>query len=350
MGRTKKAGSKKVAPALKLKKTAAKPSKASKKAQAAAKAGPVVINRAPVLELWVAVVAERQGFSFDEGLTFGKLVAGWFAQSKGRALGTYERKEEPSEQKRQARERRDRELGVEHVDCFGLHCLALRVRVRLMSLSRAPGHSQAAHCEWKPLHLASLPPQVGNEMHAVADGKAISPGSVRGSLTRAFGGRLEDVKVCTCRVGREAPACPRWQPQQRQNSSMQQWVCSGSLPASLLPQLVLKLAFNTEINTYRRQWRRWLPPSRQSALERWPTICMSGSAPSGTVGASRASWTLVAWQRWHKTGRLTFSVQHRIGGSCHMHAKGERVMVEPHACRCIQRAGGGTALHLIVSV
>jgi hypothetical protein len=59
---------------------------------------------------------------------------------------------------------------------------------------------------------------------------------------------------------------------------------------------------------------------------------------------------LVAWQRWHKTGRLTFSVQHCIGGSCHMHAKCERVMVEPHACRCIQRAGGGTALHLIVSV
>ena len=32
----------------------------------------VTINRAPVLTLWAAVVAERLGFSGDEALTLGK--------------------------------------------------------------------------------------------------------------------------------------------------------------------------------------------------------------------------------------------------------------------------------------
>ena len=45
---------------------------------------PVEINRAPVLTLWVAVVAERQGFSEEAGLTFGKAISGMLAHSKGR--------------------------------------------------------------------------------------------------------------------------------------------------------------------------------------------------------------------------------------------------------------------------
>ena len=49
----------------------------------------VTINRAPVLALWGAVVAERLGFARDEALTLGKAVAGLNAQSKGRALGLF---------------------------------------------------------------------------------------------------------------------------------------------------------------------------------------------------------------------------------------------------------------------
>lgn len=49
----------------------------------------VMINRAPVLTLWAAVVAERLGFSRDESLTLGKCVAGLNAQSKGQRLGIY---------------------------------------------------------------------------------------------------------------------------------------------------------------------------------------------------------------------------------------------------------------------
>ena len=49
----------------------------------------ISINRAPVLTLWAAVVAERLGFDPDEALTLGKAVAGLTAQSKGQRLGIF---------------------------------------------------------------------------------------------------------------------------------------------------------------------------------------------------------------------------------------------------------------------
>ena len=49
----------------------------------------ILINRAPVLTLWGAVVAERLGYDRDAALTMGKAVAGLNAQSKGRMLGIY---------------------------------------------------------------------------------------------------------------------------------------------------------------------------------------------------------------------------------------------------------------------
>jgi len=52
----------------------------------------IKINRAPVLTLWAAVVAERLGYDEETALTLGKAVAGLNAQSKGRRLGIYEEK------------------------------------------------------------------------------------------------------------------------------------------------------------------------------------------------------------------------------------------------------------------
>ena len=52
------------------------------------------VNRAPVLTLWAAVVAERLGYSWDEALTLGRVVAGLNAYSKGKALGLYAPKPE----------------------------------------------------------------------------------------------------------------------------------------------------------------------------------------------------------------------------------------------------------------
>ena len=63
-------------------------------------AAPIRINRAPVLTLWAAVVAERLGFDRDEALSLGRAVAGLNAQSKGRRLGVFKPHEEKPEKAR----------------------------------------------------------------------------------------------------------------------------------------------------------------------------------------------------------------------------------------------------------
>lgn len=75
-------------------KRAAKPNRAAKPKKAGKAKPPepvatVEINRAPVLTLWGAVVAERLGYDRDAALTLGKAVAGLNAQSKGRRLGIF---------------------------------------------------------------------------------------------------------------------------------------------------------------------------------------------------------------------------------------------------------------------
>src|SRR3954452_20947288 len=52
--------------------------------------GNIRINRAPVLTLWAAVVAERLGFDRDTALTLGQAVAGLSAYAKGVSLGIVE--------------------------------------------------------------------------------------------------------------------------------------------------------------------------------------------------------------------------------------------------------------------
>jgi hypothetical protein len=74
----------------------------------------IKINRAPVLTLWAAVVAERMGYKKDEALTFGKAVAGLNAQSKGRRLGIYE--EKPEEEKKEGKRK---EQPVEFTELLG---------------------------------------------------------------------------------------------------------------------------------------------------------------------------------------------------------------------------------------
>jgi hypothetical protein len=63
----------------------------------------VKINRAPVMTLWAAVVAERLGFDRNEALALGKTVAGLNAQAKGRSLGIFKPAEKSARQERVAR-------------------------------------------------------------------------------------------------------------------------------------------------------------------------------------------------------------------------------------------------------
>jgi hypothetical protein len=50
----------------------------------------IEINRAPVMTLWAAVVAERLGHERDEALTLGRAVAGMNAQAKAVQIGLRE--------------------------------------------------------------------------------------------------------------------------------------------------------------------------------------------------------------------------------------------------------------------
>ena len=56
----------------------------------------IEINRAPVLTLWIAVVAHHTGYAWDTSLTIGKVFAGLNAQAKGRLLGIYSESDGPS--------------------------------------------------------------------------------------------------------------------------------------------------------------------------------------------------------------------------------------------------------------
>jgi len=77
----------------------------------------IKINRAPVMVLWGAIVAEQLGYNTDTALTLGKTVAGLNAQSKGQRLGIYE----PGEEKEtEAIGEKDRTPGeVTYVDLLG---------------------------------------------------------------------------------------------------------------------------------------------------------------------------------------------------------------------------------------
>ena len=68
----------------------------------------IKINRAPVLTLWAAVVAERLGHSHTTALTLGKAVAGLNAQAKGQRLGIFEKpKEKPLKIRRKGEKPRE---------------------------------------------------------------------------------------------------------------------------------------------------------------------------------------------------------------------------------------------------
>ncbi|KAL4447265.1 hypothetical protein ABPG77_007298 [Micractinium sp. CCAP 211/92] len=137
-----------------------------------ASTAPITINRAPVLTLWVAVVAQRQGFSWEEALTFGKEVSGILAQSKGRSLGIYEAKER-SEEEEEARAAEEAEAGVQRVDVFGM---------RLKAVSQ------------------------GGQQLAYSGGAAIKPGGVQAYLRRAFKERLGDAKAAMEELAAAVPA------------------------------------------------------------------------------------------------------------------------------------------------
>jgi hypothetical protein len=102
----------------------------------------IKINRAPVLTLWAAVVAERLGYDEETALTLGKAVAGLNAQSKGKKLGIYEEK---SEEEKKEDKKEQKEADVKFVEILG----------RGVPAVKTPNGLRAAE-KGKPIHAESV--------------------------------------------------------------------------------------------------------------------------------------------------------------------------------------------------
>ena len=92
----------------------------------------ILTNRAPVLTLWAAIVAERLGFDREEALSLGKSVAGLTAQSKGRRLGIFA--PTPEALKKARKEKRGKELWIE---LLGRHVPAINTPDGIRAVNKA---------------------------------------------------------------------------------------------------------------------------------------------------------------------------------------------------------------------
>jgi len=91
----------------------------------------VRVNRAPVMTLWAAVVAEHLGFDEDEALSIGKTVAGLNAQAKGVRLGIYS----PDPDKLKKARNKPPTAEVLHVDVLHRAVPVVRTKNGLRALS-----------------------------------------------------------------------------------------------------------------------------------------------------------------------------------------------------------------------
>jgi hypothetical protein len=129
----------------------------------------LTINRAPVLTLWAAVVAERLGFDRDEALTLGRAVAGLNAYSKGKSLGLFS--PTPEDVRKKRKETREREG-------FSVDLLH-----RAVPATRTP-----------------------DGLRALSKDKPIKPESVQKYLESKFGDALEDASDAMHTLARSVAA------------------------------------------------------------------------------------------------------------------------------------------------
>jgi hypothetical protein len=126
----------------------------------------IKINRAPVLTLWAAVVAERLGHDEDTALTLGKAVAGLNAQSKGRKLGIYEEK---TEEEKKEEKKKEKPTNAEFIEVLG----------RGVPVVKTP-----------------------RGLRAAIKGEAIHAGSVQGYLEQKFKDDLEETRKAMEKLAR----------------------------------------------------------------------------------------------------------------------------------------------------
>ena len=131
---------------------------------------PIQVNRAPVLTLWAAVVAEALGHPPDTALTLGCYVAGSSARIKARSIGMLDEAMEASERLAQAEALKP---AVEFIILLGREIPVLR-------------HEDGTH-------------------RANEKGKPMAPHGVRSYIARAFGDRLEEVRSVMAALAASLP-------------------------------------------------------------------------------------------------------------------------------------------------
>ncbi len=127
----------------------------------------IKINRAPVLTLWAAVVAERLGHGHATALTLAKSVAGLNAQSKGQRLGIYEPAKDGEQPKKK------------------------------------PAKPGVGETQMVPLLGRAVPAvQTEHGLRATAKGQPIDPDSVERYLEKKFGEALPEVQAALAQLAR----------------------------------------------------------------------------------------------------------------------------------------------------
>lgn len=128
-----------------------------------------LINRAPVMTLWAAVVAERLGFDRDAAVSIGRVLAGMNAASKAQAIGLYEAREPKPERKR-----------------------------------RLPEPEQAGEAVGLMGRLVPIV-ETGDGVRAVSDGRPCSADGSHAYLASKFGGHLEATRAAMEALARSMP-------------------------------------------------------------------------------------------------------------------------------------------------
>ena len=133
-------------------------------------AEPIKVNRAPVLTLWAAVVAERHGHPRDTALTLGRAVAGSAARTKARSIGREERKAD--------RDANTPRVAEKHVTA---PVLLLGKTIRLL-------------------------PTEDGELRAADGDQPSDPAAVERYIVKAFGDRLPEVRAAMEKMAASLPA------------------------------------------------------------------------------------------------------------------------------------------------
>jgi hypothetical protein len=125
----------------------------------------ILINRAPELTLWAAIVAERLGFDLEEALSLGKAVAGLTAQSKGRRLGIFA--PTPEALKNERKEKRAKEIWIE---LLGRQVPAINTTEGIRAVNKAKPVDPGGVERYLEGKLGEALPAVREAMRALAKG------------------------------------------------------------------------------------------------------------------------------------------------------------------------------------